>query len=283
MDWFTLSLIGMILYGIQNFIYKIVAEKKLNTGLVLMTSFITGAILTGILLYFSFTPQESYIMIFIFASIQASFYLASRYVKIESFKHIPAVVALPVSRIHFALTAALGIIILKEPYTRHTILGISLFLAVILILSNNTRKKGNIHPNYKRGLGLAAATAIFTTISEFLVKIAATQYNILIFMFLSYISLTIPSYLLNRKLKTKEDNKKTAIITGAFIGLFNFASFLTIMTALKTGPASVIFPIIGLNMLITIFLTVIIYHEKITPKILTAIILSIIAIILLRQ
>ena len=115
MDWFALSLIAMVLYGIQNFIYKIVAEKNLNTGLVLMTGFATAGMLSGILLYRNFVPLTG-IHIFVFAAIQASFYLVSRYVKIESFKYLPTVVALPISRTHFAITALLGIIVLKPNF-----------------------------------------------------------------------------------------------------------------------------------------------------------------------
>lgn len=283
MDWFTLSIIGMILYGIQNFIYKAVAEKKLNSGLVLMTSFITGAILSGFLLYFNFTPMKSYIYIFTFAAIQASFYLISRYVKIESFKYIPAIVALPISRTHFALTAFLSIIILNEPYTQNTIIGIILFLIVILILSNNNSRKDILQSNFKTGITLAIATAIFTTISEFLVKLAAIKYDIFLFIFLSYLGLLIPSQFLNQQLKNKKDDRKTAAIYGISIGIFNFTSFFTVMNALKIGPASVIFPIIGLNMLVTILLTVVIYHEKVTAQRLIALILSIAAILFLRQ
>ncbi|MFH1126989.1 MAG: DMT family transporter [archaeon] len=283
MDWFTLSIIGMMLYGIQNFIYKVVAEKRYNTGLVLMASFITGAIFSGIALCFSFTAPDSYIPIFIFAAIQASFYLVSRHVKIESFKHIPAVVALPVSRVHFALTGLLGIIILKEPYTQNTIIGMLLFLAVILLLSSGNSKKDIKQANFRAGIILAIATAIFTTISEFMVKIAAISYDVTLFMFLSYIWLIIPSQLLNIRLSDKKDNKRSAIISGFAIGIFNYASFYTVMSALKVGPASVIFPIIGLNMLVTVFLAVIVYREKITPLRLLALILSVIAILFLRQ
>lgn len=282
MDWFALSLIAMVLYGIQNFIYKIVAEKNLNTGLVLMTGFATAGMLSGILLYLNFVPLTG-IHIFVFAAIQASFYLMSRYVKIESFKYLPTVVALPISRTHFAITALLGIIILKEQYTLSTILGISLFLIVVLILSGSNAKKGITAPNFRAGFALAVATAIFTTVSELMVKIAATQYNVLLFMFLSYVWLILPSHLLNLRQGSNKRNKKPCVVYGFFIGLFNFASFFTVMSALKTGPASVIFPVIGLNMLVTVFLAVIVYHEKITSRGLMALILSVIAIILLRH
>ncbi len=282
MDWFALSLIAMVLYGIQNFIYKIVAEKNLNTGLVLMSSFTTAGVLSGVLLYFNFVPLAG-IHIFVFAAIQASFYLMSRYVKIESFRYLPTVVALPISRTHFAITALLGIIILKEQYTQNTILGISLFLIVVLILSGNNAKKGITAPNFRAGFALAVATAIFTTVSEFMVKIAATQYNVLLFMFLSYVWLILPSHLLNLKQGSSKSNRKSCIVFGFLIGLFNFASFFTVMSALKTGPASVIFPVIGLNMLVTVFLAVIVYHEKITSRRLVALVLSVLAIFLLRQ
>ena len=156
-------------------------------------------------------------------------------------------------------------------------------MGVVFILSKDSHVKDIKKSNFRPGIALAIATAVFTTISEFMVKIAAVQYDVLIFMFLSYLWLAIPSHILNRKLSSKRDDRKTAVMTGAFIGIFNFASFFAVMSALKTGPASVIFPIIGLNMLITVFLTVIIYHEKVTYQRLAALILSIAAILLLRQ
>lgn len=282
MDWFLLSIVGMILYGAQNFVYKVVAEKRLNSGLVLRSSFAAGAVFSGIFLFLG-SGLEYSIDIMIFAIVQATFYLVSRYVQIESFKRLPAVVVLPISRIHFAMTAALGIVILKEAYTLNTILGILLFLAVMLILSGNDSSDGVKKKDFRAGIFLAIATAIFTTISEFMVKVAAMKYDVLAFLFLSYIWLVVPAHVLNLRLSNGKDNKRAAQIYGFLIGVFNFASFFAVMTALKAGPASVIFPIIGLNMLVTVFLSAIFYGEKITWLRIIALLLSLAAIVLLRQ
>ena len=66
---------------------------------------------------------------------------------------------------------------------------------------------------------------------------------------------------------------------GAITGLLNFAAYYLALKALTTGPAMVIFPIIGLGLVLTIGLAVWRYDEKLTKQKIMA---AVAAIILLR-
>ena len=68
---------------------------------------------------------------------------------------------------------------------------------------------------------------------------------------------------------------------GISIGIFNFIGFFLLLTALENGPLSVVSPIVTLNFIVSVLLSIIVYKEKVTWRKVTGALLTVVAIILL--
>ena len=67
------------------------------------------------------------------------------------------------------------------------------------------------------------------------------------------------------------------------MGVLNFFGFYAFLTALETGPLSVIALITGMHFIIAITLSVVIYREKLTAHRCVGLILTVLAVIFLKQ
>ncbi len=271
--WFALALIAMTCFGLQNFLLKVAGERKYDSKITVFSFFFVGAILAIII--FLASPLEVTNLPFLvgIAIIQVTFFLTASLLKLESMKHTASLRAFPIFGTHGAITALLAITLLGEVISIQGIIGIFFSLFAILILMEGEKVgKGTL-----MAVGAAAALAI----SNFFIKIASGNVVPLLFIAVSYTYATVPSYLLTQQ-KGKPKNKKGAIKIGAAIGVLNLTAFYLSMIALETGPASIIFPIIALSLLLAIVLSEVVYKEKITITRVIAIALAVLSLVLLR-
>jgi drug/metabolite transporter (DMT)-like permease len=77
------------------------------------------------------------------------------------------------------------------------------------------------------------------------------------------------------------DHDRNAIILGAVVGLLGAGGQLLLFQALRTGPAYIVFPIISLYPMLTVFLSVVRLKEQASLRVWTGIILAAPAILLL--
>ncbi|MFH1474176.1 MAG: EamA family transporter [Candidatus Aenigmatarchaeota archaeon] len=119
-------------------------------------------------------------------------------------------------------------------------------------------------------------------IASFFSKVGATTMDRLLFILIAYSigsSFAFARYLPNRKVK--KETKKFSIKIGIIIGMVNFITVFSIMTALSTGPGVVIFPLFSLNLALIVTFSVIIFKEKINWRRIVGIVLALIAMLLL--
>lgn len=95
------------------------------------------------------------------------------------------------------------------------------------------------------------------------------------------ITLLLPAILAMRIINWKPEKDKKSILYGFITGLSGSAGQLILFQALKHGPAYLIFPFVSLSPLVTVFLSLFILKEKIKPKALVGVIISLVAIPLL--
>lgn len=94
-------------------------------------------------------------------------------------------------------------------------------------------------------------------------------------------TMIIPALFALNKINWKLETDRTSIRYGSLIGLSGSAGQLLLFQALRTGPAYLVFPIVSLSPLVTIFLSLMILKEKASRKSWTGIIIAMIAIPLL--
>lgn len=77
--------------------------------------------------------------------------------------------------------------------------------------------------------------------------------------------------------------RKQVIKYAIIIGILIFLATVSIVTALKSGSASVIFPIGRMGFVITAICAFIFLHEKITPRKILGLLFAVVSLILLTQ
>lgn len=95
------------------------------------------------------------------------------------------------------------------------------------------------------------------------------------------LTMIIPAIAALKIVNWKLETNRKAIINGLLIGVFGSTGQLILFQALKTGPAYLVFPLISLSPLVTIFLTLWILKERASVKSWIGIIIALIAIPLL--
>ena len=73
------------------------------------------------------------------------------------------------------------------------------------------------------------------------------------------------------------------ILIGALAALFSIIGTIAVQQALRNGPASLIYPIVGLSALIVITASLLLFKEVVTPKQLLGVVLALIAVALITS
>ena len=95
------------------------------------------------------------------------------------------------------------------------------------------------------------------------------------------LTMLVPALISFRMINWKLETHKKAIVHGLLIGFLGSAGQLILFQALKQGPAFLVFPIVSLSPLVTIFLSTILLKEKVKGKSWVGIIIAMVAIPLL--
>ncbi|WP_053366347.1 EamA family transporter [Bacillus sp. FJAT-27245] len=90
-------------------------------------------------------------------------------------------------------------------------------------------------------------------------------------------------YLLFSILAGKETARKQEMKTGAVVGLISVFGYSSYFFALKTGVASIIFPLISLNCLIVVFTGCVIFKERIRAYQLVGVLSALLGIVLIKM
>lgn len=282
LGWFGFALISTIAFGIQNFAYKLAADRGCNSATV-MSSFIGTTILFSALalaLTQNFGVQN-YKFFIAFAVINAIAFVATFLLRLEALKLIPLVIGLPLIKMEAALAVLIGVFFLGETLTLPQFAGVVLALSVVWILAR--QEKNTEIKDFKRGAVLAILAALFYGIADAAVKLAATEGNQLLFIITTYSLMFFPALILQKKFSSLEEaTRKTALKWGTIIGVINFISFSTLLVALNSGPMAIIFPMKTLGVGISVALSVVILGEDLTRRRGAGFLIAVVALILLQ-
>lgn len=282
LGWFELTILSTLLFGIQNFLYKVSAAKKQNSHTVTLASTITVAV-ASVIFFFVTKGKIIELNFLLFVSfLCAIFTVVNSITKIEGLKFIPTSIFYPIIKASIALTLIASIFIFGEVLGLKQWIGIFFIVVVVILLS--IQDKSEKIKNLKIGLffafGCALANTLYNIVSKFAVE-RVDYNNFLGGMYIFSIFFTLTSMRIFEK-KEKTKNTKGSLMIGFIIGLFIFTGFLLGLKALVSGPLGIITAINSLSLIIPIILGALIYKEKVTFKRVLAVSLAIIAVILLK-
>lgn len=283
-DWYTLTIIAFLFYGIQNFLFKVSAEKKCNTAWVTLSFMATVAVFSSVLFFILKEPIANIYFLLLISLINATAFFITTVSRMEALKHIATSIAFPIIQMNIVAVVLFSILYFDEKLSIYQIFGIILAILVIFILTRKSEREKVPEKNFDLGITLALIALAFTAVTTVVVKFASMNFSNIAFMAVSYSLNTFFSLALIKKLKQKKENPnhKNAIIIGFFIGVCNFIGFFILLKALSIGPLSLIATINGLSFIIAVILSVLIYKEKVTSMRILGILLAILSMILMR-
>jgi len=283
-NWYVLSIVALVLMGVQRFLYKVCAEKECDTAWTTFSFMATVTVLSAVCFL---TLKESVSdagMLLLTAGINSASFVLGTLTHIEALKHVPSSVVYPIIRLNMVVVVLFSILFLHDRVSLHQVLGILLAIAVIVILTREAEGvKGNFG-SVRKGLLLAFVSLVSGSVASISSKFAAVYSNKLGFMAFSYfLGALFSAALISRSgEEVSRGNRKNAILIGLLMGLINFVGFYTFLAALSMGPLSIIVSITGMHFVIAVLLSVIVYKENLSRTRILGMALAMVSILFLR-
>ena len=173
----------------------------------------------------------------------------------------------PIDKSSTILTMLIAFIFLKEEIT---LLKFAAMLAIgvgtyLMIQKKETDKKANGN----KWLIYAVGSAVFASLTSILGKIGIQDVNSNLGTAVRTIVVLIMAWIVvfvTGKQNTMKQIEKKSWLFLILSGIATGASWLCYYRALQTGPASIVVPIDKLSILITIAFSYVVFHEKLTLK-----------------
>ena len=283
-NWYVLSIVALVLMGVQRFLYKVCAEKECDTAWTTFSFMATVTVLSAVFFLALKGSVSDARMLLLTAGINSASFVLGTITHIEALKHVPSSVVYPIIRLNMVVVVLFSILFLHDRVSLHQVLGILLAIAVIVILTREAEgAKGNVG-SVRKGLLLAFVSLVSGSVASISSKFAAVYSNKLGFMALSYFLGALFSAALIRRSgeEVSRGNRKDAVLIGLLMGLINFVGFYTFLAALSVGPLSIIVSITGMHFVIAVLLSVIVYKEKLNRTRLLGLGLAVLSILFLR-
>jgi uncharacterized membrane protein len=283
-NWYVLSIVALVLMGVQRFLYKVSAEKECSTAWTTFSFMATVTVLSAVF-FFSFKESVSDpSMLILTAGINSASFVLGTITHIEALKHVPSSVVYPIIRLNMVVVVLFSILFLHDHVSLHQVLGILMAIAVIVILTKDAEEEKGSLGSARKGLFLVFVSLIAGSVASISSKFAAVYSNKLGFMTLSYfLGALFSAALIRRSGKERSGgSRKDAVRIGVLMGLINFAGFYTFLAALSVGPLSIIVSITGMHFVIAVLLSVIVYREELSGMRIIGMALAIASILFLR-
>ena len=284
-DWYFFSLAALLLLGTQRFFYKVAAERDCSSPLTTAVFMGTVTLLSGVAFLFSGESAGELPTLLLLATINSAAFALGTIANMEALRRLPTAITFPLTRLSILLVIAFSILYFGERPGPWQWLGILLGLAVVIVLTGDLGAKTAARQQSGTGLLLVAGGVLCGAVASISSKFAAMATSKTAFMALSYLLGTIFSLAMAKNWNQGKSGGRlgATVGIGVLMGLLNFAGFYAFLAALEQGPLSVIALITGMHFVIAIALSVLFYREKITPRRLAGIVLTLLAVLAIQR
>jgi len=240
MDWFYLILVSTILSGINSFLFKGTAIKKINKFYIASAYAYVQFGLTFVLFMFSKPKTDNFLVAIGFGIGIAICFYSRLLCDLKAFEYIPTNILLPVASINVLVVVLYGYFFMNEKIKVLQCLGIIVLLTSVILINMQARKSnGNNIKDLKKGLMFGFLGIIPSSGANILNKYAVTYVDVnflsTIVLFLIVILssfLYFSKFSQEHKALTKE-HKKEVYKYSLIIGTFAFLSYVFYLNSLK--------------------------------------------------
>jgi len=279
MEWFLYGLMATVMFGIQSFLYKSSIVKNCNKFLVMLIFLLTVEIFSLVMFIFKAVSFFNLVLTIVLGLLFATAFYLKTYGQIKALEFLPTNKVFPITSSSTVLTIILSLFLFNESLGILQIIGIIVVMLAINLIHKDSKKKKDY---LKKRLGfIIAFLAIIPGVGmEIINKYAAINTDLSFFILITYmfaVMIGLASYGGNHQGKLKESIK-----LGILIGIVNFVGYVCLLSALKTGPLSVISPMTSCYVIITVVLSWLVYKEEMKWYQFGMVLLVILGVILLK-
>jgi drug/metabolite transporter (DMT)-like permease len=283
--WYFFIIAALLLLGGQRFLYKVAAERNCSSALTTAVFMGTVTLLSGAVFLASGESAGEISTLFVLALVNSASFALATVAHMEALKHLPATVTFPITRLSILAVIVFSIVYFGERPQPLQVGGMLLGLSVVFVFAGEAGDKSKARGNPRTGFLFAAACVLCGAVASISSKFAAVSTSKAGFMALSYLLGTLFALALerrNRGGKSSWVNAGEAVRIGLFMGVLNFFGFYAFLTALESGPLSVIALVTGMHFVIAMALSVLLYRERMTPRRILGIGLTLLAVVFLQ-
>lgn len=288
-SWYLYSLAALLLLGSQRFLYKVTAQRGCSSSLTTTVFMATVALLSSGVYLASGAPPTDVANLTLLAALNSGAFAVATIAHIEALRHLPAGITFPLTRLSLVLVLLYAVIFFDERLSVAQWCGLALSGAVVMLLGREVKKSGADTSHFSvRGLWCIGLCIVCGAVASISSKLAAISTDKSAFIALSYLMSTLFAGLINRYWQPsdhapKRHHRREAVLIGIVMGLLNFFGFYAFLIALSQGPLSAIALITGMHFVIAITLSVLIYRETVSWRRGVGIVLTLVAVYLLKN
>lgn len=288
--WFIISVIGMIVTGVSNFFFKIVAARGLNAELFMLYSSLTSIVIAGGLVWWSKQPMLGFGVATAVLLGSGIISAVSGSLKVYALRYIDSTIYFPLFKLVTpALAICAGVLLFGESFTVLEWVGLAVGLLVPLILitpAENTRQQ-----NLTLGLVLVVVTGIISALTavsgKYAIDAAVPVFSTLLFTVIGIAAGALGLIVYRRGVRgvwhvlTTETDLFLLKVAITRASLISFGVWTMLFAFSQGGTLSVVQTIHSMYILIPVVLAIVFYHEHWNWQKAAAIALSVASLALL--
>lgn len=285
MNWFYLSVAAFLFFGLQNFFFKVSAERGLNSRSVIFYYILFSvSALWAVYLWRGGGLQFSRICL-ILGFLDSIAYFMTAFCRLEALRFIPTHLAMPLLRMSICLVVMAGTFLFGEPFTWKIFAGLLLTFGTVFLIHYERHEDKIESVNYRLGLILMGLAIIGSAGAHTLSKFAAVYTGLLDYMVVANSFIVLISFLEMRVVKgdllprpTREE-----IVIAIGIATVNLLGWICYLVALRQGPLNAAGIITGLAFIVPIILAAFVYNERLSKLRILAILSAALAAVILKS
>jgi len=277
--WILAAFVTMIGFGINNMIFKVTNGKGLSKVHMQFYFYIVAFLLMGSIGLFTGLASFNWLTVLLGASI--GILNANGNIQMsKAFEKGPASITSPLISMNAMIPVLSSALLFHEHITLWQWVGVILMMASAIVIQYSPTKQ-TVTIAYKPWIGRTLLSlgsfGLLGVLMKTSTHLALDSMNVLICMYGGG-----AVYLLINSFVQKEVWQRIEMRFGAMIGCISVTAYSCYFFALKTGVSSIVFPIVSLNSLVVVALSVYFFKEKLKSYQMGGIMTALIGIVLTK-
>ena len=278
------ALLSLACAGVTDVVFKRFSQVSRSRGLYVLGMGVTWTIIQSTILLAAGNGVHFDAQTVAFGLIAGLFVAVSNTLLIESLTHIDVGLGSTIYRLNTIAVVVMAVLLLDEPLTGVKLTGVLLGVGAVFLLFERHHEHAKARNAFILFFGLVVLASLLRACFGILSKVAVLHGVDLKAMLVVNAPVWIAvgalyAWWRGESIRITIPTLKYAVVSGALIcGVANF-----LMLAVERGQASVVVPIANMSFLVALLISGALGMERLTPRKLTAVGLTVVAIAVLTQ